>query len=147
MSQITFYLLPDNTAESSDSAVVLFACKLVAKLYRDKHKVFVYTDTQAQAEAIDEMLWQFDATQFVAHNLQGEGPSYGSPVEISWQAPTNRRSVLVNLSQQVPTFSNQFQQIFDFVPAADKAKQQARERYKAFRQAGHSLSTSPAQIA
>ncbi len=147
MSQVTFYLLPDETAESSDSAVVLFACQLVAKLYRDKHKVFVYTDTQAQAEAIDEMLWQFDADQFVAHNLQGEGPSYGSPVEISWQAPKNRRSVLVNLSQQVPAFSHQFQQIFDFVPAADTPKQQARERYKAFRQAGHSLSTSPAQIA
>lgn len=147
MSQVTFYILAEHTADSSESAVTQFACQLIAKLYRDKHKVFVFTDTQTQAEQIDEILWQFDAKQFVAHNLQGEGPSYGSPVEIGWQAPTNRRSVLVNLSQQVPDFSQQFQQIFDFVPAAEKPKQQARERYKTFRIAGHVLNTSPAEIA
>lgn len=150
MSKVTFYIMPeqsDTTAETSNSAVVEFACRLTAQLYRDKHKVFIFTDTQQQAEQIDEILWQFDPNQFVAHNLQGEGPSYGSPVEIGWQAPTNRRTVLVNLSQQVPIFSQKFQQIFDFVPADESTKQQARERYKAFRVAGHALSTTPAEIA
>jgi DNA polymerase-3 subunit chi len=36
----------------------------------------------------------------------------------------------------VPNFANQFSHIVDFVPADNTLKQQARERYKMYRQLG-----------
>lgn len=137
--QVNFYLL-DETAPQNELSTVpahfALACQLCADLYRAKHRVFVYTADQQQAEAFDELLWQFDAERFVPHNLSGEGPRYGAPVEISWQAPRQNRHVLVNLADTVPAFANRFNQIIEFVPADAQLKAQARERFKHYRQLG-----------
>jgi DNA polymerase III subunit chi len=142
--QVSFYLLSDTPAEdqarqnelSSTPAHFALACRLCADLYRAKQRVFVYTADQQQAEAFDELLWQFDAERFVPHNLSGEGPKYGAPVEISWQAPRQNRQVLINLATEIPAFANRFSQIIEFVPAAEQLKVQARERFKQYRQLG-----------
>ncbi|WP_417707385.1 DNA polymerase III subunit chi [Rheinheimera aquimaris] len=137
--QVNFYLL-DETAPQNELSTVpahfALACQLCADLYRAKQRVFVYTADQQQAEAFDELLWQFDAERFVPHNLSGEGPRYGAPVEISWQAPRQNRHVLVNLADTVPAFANRFNQIIEFVPADAQLKAQARERFKHYRQLG-----------
>lgn len=135
--QVSFYLLQDTSNELSTApAHFAFACQLCADLYRAKQRVFVYTADQQQAEAFDELLWQFDAERFVPHNLTGEGPRYGAPVEIGWQAPRQNRNVLINLADTVPAFANRFSQIIEFVPAAEQLKAQARERFKQYRQLG-----------
>ena len=137
--QVNFYLL-DETAPQNELSTVpahfALACQLCADLYSAKQRVFVYTADQQQAEAFDELLWQFDAERFVPHNLSGEGPRYGAPVEISWQAPRQNRHVLVNLADTVPAFANRFNQIIEFVPADAQLKAQARERFKHYRQLG-----------
>jgi len=136
--QVMFYQLDDGNLDSktSEGSLLYHACLQAAYFYRQKQKVFVFTDHQEGAHDIDEMLWAFDASSFVPHNLQGEGPSYGSAVEISWQPPTGRRPVLINLSTKMPSFAQQFSKIIDFVPSDEQLKQQARERFKAYRQAG-----------
>ena len=150
-----FYILSENdkTVEvQSDEANVAIdakvannvlhqACVQAAFYYRQNQRVFIYTDNQQSAHDIDEKLWAFDANSFVPHNLLGEGPSYGAPVEISWQAPTNRRAVLINLTQTVPDFANKFTQIIDFVPAEETLKQQARVRFSTCRQRGFTVNT------
>ena len=137
--QVNFYLL-DETAPQNELSTVpahfALACQLCADLYRAKQRVFVYTADQQQAEAFDELLWQCDAERFVPHNLSGEGPRYGAPVEISWQAPRQNRHVLGNLADTVPAFANRFNQIIEFVPADAQLKAQARERFKHYRQLG-----------
>ena len=137
--QVNFYLLDETAPQnelSTAPAHFALACQLCADLYRAKQRVFVYTADQQQAEAFDELLWQFDAERFVPHNLSGEGPRYGAPVEISWQAPRQNRPVLVNLADTVPAFANRFNQIIEFVPADAQLKAQARERFKHYRQLG-----------
>jgi DNA polymerase III subunit chi len=136
--QVSFYLLSNNGQNELSTAPAHFAlaCQLCADLYRAKQRVFVYTADQQQAEAFDELLWQFDAERFVPHNLSGEGPKFGAPVEISWQAPRQKRPVLINLADSVPDFANRFSQIIEFVPADAQLKAQARERFKQYRQLG-----------
>ncbi len=146
-NQATFYLLdesqniePTNKSnELSNDSLLFNACKHAANFYRQNKKVFIYSEDQKQAHDIDEMLWAFEADSFVPHNLMGEGPSYGSPVEISWQAPTNRRAVLINLTVNIPSFANQFSQIIEFIPADETLKQQARQRYRAYQQLGFAV--------
>ena len=51
--------------------------------------------------------------------------------------------MLINLTPTVPDFANQFQFIVDFVPSEESLKQQARERFKAYRQRGFKVDNQP----
>jgi len=138
---VTFYVLAESQRstenELSDTpAHFALACQLCANFYRANQRVFVYTASQQDAEFIDQLLWQFDADSFVPHNLSGEGPARGAPVEISWQPPKQSRQVLINLASDIPAFANRFADIIEFVPAEATAKAEARERYKQYRQSG-----------
>jgi DNA polymerase-3 subunit chi len=151
-TQVMFYLLPEtaaahtteNTAIDSpenDNAHLLQACLQAANFYRQNQRVYIHTDDQQSAHAIDELLWAFEPDSFVPHNLVGEGPKQGAAVEIGFQQPNTRRPILINLASQVPHFSGQYSHIIDFVPAAEQLKQQARERFKHYRQLGFALTT------
>jgi len=143
MSQVIFYILPQQplTNAASLSNHITQACSIAAFYYQQNSKVFIYTDNQQDAFSVDEYLWQFDGDSFVPHNLLGEGPRYGTPVEISWQTPTHPRQVLINLSTNAPDFAINFQQIIDFVPAQEQLKIAARTRYSTYKKMGLTLST------
>ena len=127
-----------------------YACLQAAYFYRQNQRVFIYTPDQQSAHDIDEMLWAFDPDSFVPHNLIGEGPKQGAAVEISWQVPSNRRAVLINLTSEVPNFANQFTHLIDFVPSDETQKQQARNRFRTCRQWGfnvaHQIATTQQTI-
>jgi len=143
MSQVLFYILDteDDAGRQTLPAHFARACSIAAFHYLQQRKIFIYTDTQEDAFTIDEYLWQFDGDSFVPHNLLGEGPRYGTPVEISWKAPTHPRQILINLSASVPDFAINFQQIIDFVPFAESLKTAARIRYSTYKKMGLTLST------
>jgi len=141
-TQAMFYSLEEqsNIASVSDDQMHLhYACLQAAYFYRQNKRVFIYTEDQTQAHHIDEMLWAFEPDSFVPHNLIGEGPKQGAAVEISWQPPTNRRAVLINLTSTVPNFANQFTYLIHFVTTNEALKQQARERFRLCRQWGFSV--------
>ncbi|WP_394340995.1 DNA polymerase III subunit chi [Photobacterium leiognathi] len=123
-----------------------FACHLAAMSYRQGNKVYLLAANKQQAEQIDEYLWQQDPDSFVPHNLIGEGPNGGSPVEIGWATlrHTGHRATLINLAETAPNFAVTFAQVVDFVPCDEKLKQLARERYKAYRLAGIQITTAAA---
>jgi DNA polymerase-3 subunit chi len=151
---VTFYAL--SIDDSSQSAVdskgdhqsndeITKAANLAVECVKSRKKTTVLCDTQAQAEAFDELVWQYPADQFVPHNLFGEGPDMGTPVEIIWidafktMRKLRNRAVVINLSQ---TFIEQYadiNQIIDFVPHEETLKINARERYKQYKQAGCQL--------
>lgn len=147
-TQAMFYSIEEQSkvAGVTDELLLFhYACEQAAYFYRQNQRVFIYTQDQQSAHHIDEMLWAFDPDSFVPHNLIGEGPKFGSPVEISWQPPTNRRSVLINLTESVPNFANQFTYLIDFVPSNDTLKAHARTRFKTCRQWGFQVAHQVAQ--
>ncbi|MBU3825524.1 MAG: DNA polymerase III subunit chi [Candidatus Oceanisphaera merdipullorum] len=140
MNQGCFYLLPEG---ASPEAIVVCVCQLTTHFYRQGLGVYIHAQDQLQAELLDEALWQQPSDGFIAHNLQGEGPPQGAQVVIGWQPPKNGRAVLINLAPKAPDFARRFSQLVDFVPSDDAGKQQARERFKVYRQAGFTLTTAP----
>lgn len=149
MPAVRFYALAEENVTpaglESVPAVCAKACEVTAELYSQKKKSVVLCASKAQAEALDQLLWQLPAARFVPHNLAGEGPQGGAPVEIVWQVQSlPRKQCLINLSGQMVTNFNHFQHIIDFVPVEEAAKQQARERYKLFQQAGCQMQFLPA---
>lgn len=131
-TQVMFYILNDDPNGSSFH----HACYQAANAYRNNQRVFIFSENTEQAHRVDELLWSFEPDSFVPHNLAGEGPRGGAPVEISWQAPGSRRPVLINLTREVPNFAGQFSTVIDFVPTDETLKQQARERFRSYRQLG-----------
>lgn len=117
------------------------AARLATDQFRQGKRVFIYTNDKNDSHIIDEYLWSFEANSFVPHNLQGEGPANGAPVEIGDSTPVGNRRILINLATKVPDFINRFSQVFDFVPSDTSLKQAARERYKYLRQMGVNIST------
>ncbi|MGF1765426.1 DNA polymerase III subunit chi [Aliivibrio kagoshimensis] len=143
MSHGTFYLINEDTAEDSESGLLLFVSHLVISHYQQGMKIFILADSRTQAEKLDELLWQLEPENFIPHNLVGEGARSGALVEIGWGNLhySGHRNLLINLAQYAPTFAVSFPQMIDFVPCEEKSKQQARERYKIYRQAGVVLNT------
>ncbi|GAA78842.1 DNA polymerase III subunit chi [Pseudoalteromonas sp. BSi20495] len=117
------------------------AAQIAADQYRNGQRVFICVNDNEAACAIDEIIWAFDPDSFVPHNLQGEGPKGGAPVEIGITPPVGNRKVLINLATQLPDYIRRFNQVFDFVPVEAAAKQAARERFKKLRQLGANLTT------
>ncbi len=143
MSHGTFYIISEDAPENSKSGLLRFISNLVISHYQQGKKIFILADCRAQAEKIDELLWQLNPNNFIPHNLVGEGARTGSIVEIGWGDLhySGHRNLLINLAQNAPAFAVSFSQMIDFVPCEEKSKQQARERYKMYRQAGIVLNT------
>ncbi len=131
MTQVIFHQLAD------DSQLAKKVCDITAQAFTQKQKLVVLCGTQKEAEQVDELLWQFPSDRFIPHNLHGEGPAAGTPVEICWSTEQlSRRAVVVNMSKALIQTHKQFQKVIDFVPQAEDAKQAARLRYKQYQQAG-----------
>ncbi|MDF7669913.1 DNA polymerase III subunit chi [Orbaceae bacterium ESL0721] len=144
-----FYLIEneDENKNQSDKGLVFahekLACEKIVEAWQARTRLLVACQDQAQAERIDEYLWQLDTDNFVPHNLVGEGLKGGSAVEICWRdkrGHTNR-PLLINLQESFPDFATLFQDVIDFVPADEHLKSLARERYKAYKTVGFMLKT------
>ncbi|WP_372762099.1 DNA polymerase III subunit chi [Pseudoalteromonas sp.] len=137
-----FYVLQQqDESQAKADAHFSLAAQIAGEQYRLGQRVFIFVDSETSAYAIDEILWAFDPDSFVPHNLQGEGPKGGAPVEIGSTPPVGNRKVLINLANNLPDFIRRFNQVFDFVPVEPAAKQAARERFKKLRQLGANITT------
>ncbi len=145
MKKATFYLLKPQSLPGDITQQETLACELAAIHWRAGKHVLIACISQQQAQQLDEVLWQ-RAGEFVPHNLAGEGPRQGAPVELAW--PTRRtcvpRDVLISLLPTCADFASAFHEVIDFVPYEATLKQLARERYKSYRSVGFHLITAPA---
>ncbi len=143
MTQALFYLLPPMGVNTALNDMYQLACRLAQQGFINQQQVYIHCQDKNIAFEIDELLWQFEPTAFVPHNLKGEGPTTGSPVEIGFDrlGPNKSRQLLINLADQVPPFAVNFGQIFDFVANDDQHKAIARERYRQYRGLGIELTT------
>ena len=113
-------------------------CDIAAERWRNGKRVLIACEDEQQAIRLDEALWSRPPESFVPHNLAGEGPRGGAPVEIAWPQKRNSspRDILISLRLNFADFATAFTEVIDFVPYEDNLKQLARERYKAYRMAG-----------
>lgn len=141
MKNATFYLMEHPSIHKDLQAHEWLACQLTAEHWRLGKRILLVCESQAQAELLDEALWAREPHQFVPHNLAGEGPRYGSPVELCWPGKRGNapRDLLINLQSQFVDFATAFHEVIDFVPIDEQLKQLARERYKIYRSVGFTL--------
>lgn len=139
MAHGIFYVLDNISTEQH----LQLLCQVITAGWREQRSVRVWCADQTQAEQLDQALWQQPVDAFVPHNLAGEGPAQGAPVELCWpgaKITTRRTAMVVNCTNE-PTASTGWNLYIDFVPSAEQTRQAARERYKQLRQHGVELQT------
>lgn len=132
LTQVDFYQI-----ESSESAL-LFACRLIEKVYRLKHKIHVHTASSEEAASLDDLLWTFKPESFIPHERYG--PVLSAPIQICHQAdPTLHQDVLINLSASIPDFFSRFKRVAEIVPKEAERRNAARESFRFYKERGYPL--------
>lgn len=154
MTRVDFYVLETpasaqeqvSTQDPTTDARMAMVCKLAEKAVRQSRRVFIHTDSEHLAQAVDTALWDFRGDSFIPHcQVKGtsEEPvphSVQEPVAIGYNAePDLERSVLINLGQTVPPFFSRFERTLEVVGGAPDGKEDARERYRYYQQRGYPL--------
>jgi len=135
MTQVDFYLVQSGHRES-------YVCRLVQKAVALGNDVFVHTSSETDARQIDELLWTFQQGSFVPHEIvtQAAPLSDACPVLLGYGAePQGKRSVLVNLDDQVPVFFSRFERVLEVLADNDTQRAAARSRYSFYRDRGYAL--------
>ena len=138
MTRIDFYIVDDEQKSSR----ALLACRLAEKAYSLKNRIYIYTADESQANELDELLWTYRSGSFVPHQQLGVENDQGCPVLIGHvDAPEGLNQVLINLDMAVPLFFSRFERVVEIVNQDEIQRQQARERFKFYRDRGYDLHT------
>ena len=140
MTTVEFHIL----SATGDDARMRHACQLVDECYGRRQRCFVRVANDAEAQRIDELLWTFRDQAFIPHQVMDTPPSIDPNVMVligDGAAPAEYKSLMINLSGAVPGDVSAFTQMIEVVDAEPQRKQQARERYKQYRELGCTLET------
>jgi len=112
----------------------------------DNRSIFVYQPESKHAEELDALLWSFNETSFIPHQLQ-VATDITAPIVIG-DDPTSiePKNLMVNLSTVSPPQHQQFHRLLEIVFASDEHRLAARERYKAYRVEGATLQSHTIQL-
>ncbi len=136
--EITFYVL----ADTDPAKRLTTACRIIEKAFQQKHSIYVHAASQAEAEALDELLWTFRADSFIPHHLVGDGPTPPPPVRIGWQQiPPEASDLLVNLHAEAPAQPQRFRRIIEIVGGDDAQREAARGHWRQYKQQGYAVTS------
>lgn len=138
MTRIDFYII-DSDQKSSRA---LLACRLAEKAYSLKNQIYIYTPDKLQAKELDDLLWTYRAGSFVPHQQLETQDEQACPVLIGdAEAPEGLDQVLINMDTAVPLFFSRFERVVEIVNQDETQRQQARDRFKFYRDRGYDLHT------
>ncbi len=142
MTRIDFYILTSKEADTAEHT----SCRLVEKAYGLKHAIYIHTRDRQQAEQMDKLLWTFRDSSFIPHQLHHPEAKNDSPVIIGHDTGsdaelTRQHQLLINLDQTVPPFFSRFERVAEIVSGDEAQRNNARERFKFYRERGYELKT------
>ena len=138
MPRIDFYLLDDPTPNS----VALYACRLTEKAFMLGHRIYIQAASAEQAQALDDLLWTFKQGAFLPHARHPVPAGKQAPILVGHDAePEDGFQVLINLSPTIPAFYSRFERVAELVGPGESVRQQARQRFSAYRDSGCEITT------
>ena len=129
---VTFYILHTRFWQEKD----LLACQLANKAWHQGYQIYIHTDSIAAARRLDVMLWTFKEESFLPHDIYPDVESK-APIRIGYTEQFGENmDVLINLTQIVPSFFEQFKRIAEIVDDKPLARDAGRKRYRFYRERG-----------
>ncbi|GAA4853887.1 DNA polymerase III subunit chi [Luteimonas vadosa] len=135
MPRADFYLIAKPRFRDEPLRLV---CELVRKAYEAGLWTLVLARDRAQAEALDDLLWDMGEDAYIPHQVAGDEEDDLTPVVIAppeFDAPL--RPLVVNL-RDAPV-DGAFERVLEVVPAEEGARGPVRERWKHYQARGLDL--------
>ncbi len=133
MPRVDFYVLPDH----KDNGRALLACRLADKAYSLGHTVYLLAASEAQATALDDLLWTFRQDSFIPHERYPLAGEEASPVLIGTILPTEAGAqVLINCADRLPEGFERYERVVELVDQNPEVLAKSRERFKQYRERG-----------
>ena len=119
---------------------LLLVCELARKAHHAGMPTLVLARDAQQAEALDELLWEFDPDDYVGHQIAGDEDDDATPVLIAApEMDVPLRPLLINLRDDAP--EGDFERVLEVVPADDSARGPLRERWKQYKARGFQVAS------
>lgn len=128
--QIVFYEIPDK----DPTMLVRAICKLICEYYRANTNVHVLTANESELTFLDETLWSYPRNSFVPH-MRASAAQENCRVTLDC-TPTfeGSGSVLINHTNDIPSYVEQFETVCEFVLQQQEWKRQARSKFASYRE-------------
>ena len=135
MTNIDFYTQVDDKRE--------LARRLCVKALASRARLVLWLPDPPACQRVSKLLWSMPAISFIPHCMTGDKLAPVTPILLDCDAgPYPHDEVLVNLRNEVPPFFSRFQRMIEIVSAEDEDdKQQARARYRHYRDRGYEIRT------
>lgn len=147
--KVDFYVLENATRLQAMRELGVILEKLVNDIgwvstqNQTQPSIYVHTSSPNESEQLDQFLWTYRDDSFLPHNQVNAGEA---PIMIGHENPPTNATTLVNLTNQIPGFYKQFQQVIELVFGDAATQQAARERFKQYREAGLELNTHKMKV-
>ena len=108
---------------------------------RAGNMVFLHADSEKQAADLDNLLWTFNSSGFLAHDIW-LGQSDDPPCSIligTTEPPAEHHNILINLSNESPNYFSSFERLLEIVGPDNTDA--GRQRYQYYRDRGYPLET------
>jgi DNA polymerase III subunit chi len=131
--RIDFYVLASTAPEQR----CRLACRLAAQAYLENARVIIWSGSEAEARACDELLWTFDDRTFVPHRISRDEQlaDRGTPVHVTVALDgVDNADLLVNLADRLPDGLPRFARVAEIIDADESRRRLGRERFKAYRE-------------
>lgn len=136
MTKIDFYILKNNATLNRAT----LACRLAEKAYQQQHHIYIHADSQQDAQRLDDLLWTFNQGSFLPHEIIEANTPCTAPIKIGFaETVLDDYDVLINLGHEIPKHFSRFTRVAELVEADEQARQQARERFRFYRDRGYPL--------
>ncbi len=134
MTDIGFYHLTRNT-------LVQALPRLLEKVYASGARAVVVTGSAERTGALDTVLWTYDQNAFLPHGTARDGNAEEQPIWITDQDENpNGATILVLTDGAVSGRIGEYARCLEMFDGNDSAAvEQAREHWKSYAAAGHSL--------
>lgn len=137
MTRIDFYVLPGDEPHARR----VTACRLIEKAYRQGHRLYLKTESEAETRVLDDLLWTFRQGSFVPHEL-AESADPEAPVIIgNGVPPADMRDVLINLGSDMVVGFQNFDRVAELVDQQEYIRRAGRQRYKLYQSQGYEIQT------
>ena len=133
--RIDFYKL--NSLNSA--SINRFCCQLADKVVKMGNPVFVRTKNAAETRLLDDMMWTFSDSSFLAHEVQSDTVDSDAPVIIGHNASAPTTYLLINLGGELQEDIERYERIAEIINDAPDVLQRGRARYSAYKKAAYPL--------
>lgn len=135
MPRADFYLIAKPRFRSQPLRLV---CELAKKAYEAELWTLVLARDRAQAEALDDLLWDMGDDAYLPHQIAGDEEDELTPVIIAPpEIDAPMRQLVINL-RDAPVEGG-FERVLEVVPADESARGPLRERWKQYQAQGLEL--------